>query len=176
MEGKDCFYYVTFALSFLAILQLLALRVVWELTKELPFSVIFVVFSVVKFCSASISYMILLQVFVCTILLLTLHDSYAHWMKASPWLIGANPRDLIMPVDGDDGFYPTGNELVHFCTPVLIVKQNLYVFSTLSFSGSSIFSRMTRAFDVIIDEVAQAVSIFFVHIVLSRSINTIIFG
>jgi senataxin len=33
-------------------------------------------------------------------------------MKASPWLIGANPRDLIMPVDGDDGFYPTGNDLV----------------------------------------------------------------
>jgi len=35
-------------------------------------------------------------------------------MKASPWLLGANPRDLIMPVDGDDGFYPTGNELVLF--------------------------------------------------------------
>lgn len=37
---------------------------------------------------------------------------YCHWKKASPWLAGANPRDLIMPVDGDDGFYPTGNELV----------------------------------------------------------------
>jgi hypothetical protein len=35
-------------------------------------------------------------------------------MKASPWLHGVNPRDLIMPVDGDDGFYPTGNELVLF--------------------------------------------------------------
>ncbi|KAM0873308.1 hypothetical protein ACQ4PT_038117 [Festuca glaucescens] len=73
----------------------------------------------------------------------TLHNRNANWMKASPWLIGANPRDLIMPVDGDDGFYPTGNDLV---------------FSTLSFSGSAIFSRMTRAFDVvIIDEAAQAV-------------------
>ncbi|RRT60391.1 hypothetical protein B296_00045009 [Ensete ventricosum] len=36
---------------------------------------------------------------------------YCHWKNASPWLSGANPRDLIMPVDGDDGFYPTGNEL-----------------------------------------------------------------
>ncbi|XP_073364735.1 probable helicase MAGATAMA 3 isoform X2 [Aegilops tauschii subsp. strangulata] len=35
----------------------------------------------------------------------------ANWMKASSWLLGANPRDLIMPVDGDDGFYSTGNEL-----------------------------------------------------------------
>ncbi|XP_066368260.1 probable helicase MAGATAMA 3 isoform X2 [Miscanthus floridulus] len=170
----------------------------------------------------------------------------AHWMKASPWLLGANPRDLIMPVDGDDGFYPTGNELkpevvssnrkyrahVLVCAPsnsaldeivlrVLktgirdennntynpkivrigvkalhsikavsmdyLIQQKLsgvdrtldggrrgageydrirasildeaaIVFSTLSFSGSSIFSRMTRAFDVvIIDEAAQAV-------------------
>ncbi|XP_044457505.1 probable helicase MAGATAMA 3 isoform X3 [Triticum aestivum] len=170
----------------------------------------------------------------------------ANWMKASPWLIGANPRDLIMPVDGDDGFYPTGNELkpevisssrkyrahVLVCAPsnsaldeiVLHVLQtgirdennNTYnpkivriglkahhsvkavsmdhliqqklsgvdrssdgrrsgageydrirasildeaaiVFSTLSFSGSAILTRMTRAFDVvIIDEAAQAV-------------------
>ncbi|XP_073007942.1 probable helicase MAGATAMA 3 [Typha latifolia] len=172
-----------------------------------------------------------------------------HWMKASPWLVGANPRDLIMPVDGDDGFFPTGNELkpeivssnrkyrVHVlvCAPsnsaldeiVLrllhtgihdendlvynpkivriglkphhsvqavsmdyLVEQKLagvdrssgvgkhgsggaadrdrirasvldeaaIVFSTLSFSGSSIFSRMNRVFDVvIIDEAAQAV-------------------
>ncbi|TVU14519.1 hypothetical protein EJB05_37994, partial [Eragrostis curvula] len=168
-----------------------------------------------------------------------------HWMKASPWLLGANPRDLIMPVDGDDGFYPTGNELkpevvssnrkyrahVLVCAPsnsaldeiVLRVLQsgirdennNTYnpkivriglkahhsvkavsidhlvdqkrsgvstldggrrgagedermkaaimdeaaiVFSTLSFSGQSIFSKMTRTFDVvIIDEAAQAV-------------------
>jgi hypothetical protein len=51
----------------------------------------------------------------CTILLQSSCDRHAHWMKASPWLIGVNPRDLIMPVDGDDGFYPTGNELVSFC-------------------------------------------------------------
>ena len=56
--------------------------------------------------------MILLQVLVSTFLLQSLHDRRANWMKASPWLIGANPRDLNMPVDGDDGFYPTGNELV----------------------------------------------------------------
>ncbi|XP_015631205.1 probable helicase MAGATAMA 3 [Oryza sativa Japonica Group] len=177
---------------------------------------------------------------------LDIEGKHAHWMKASPWLIGVNPRDLIMPVDGDDGFYPTGNELkpevvssnrkyrahVLVCAPsnsaldeiVLRVLQtgirdennNTYnpkivriglkahhsvkavsmdyliqqklsgvdrssdggrrgageydrirssildeaaiVFSTLSFSGSSIFSRMARAFDVvIIDEAAQAV-------------------
>jgi len=38
---------------------------------------------------------------------LDIDGKYAHWVKASPWLFGANPRDLIMPVDGDDGFYPT---------------------------------------------------------------------
>ncbi|KAM0873306.1 hypothetical protein ACQ4PT_038117 [Festuca glaucescens] len=42
---------------------------------------------------------------------LDIEGKNANWMKASPWLIGANPRDLIMPVDGDDGFYPTGNDL-----------------------------------------------------------------
>ncbi|KAG2634775.1 hypothetical protein PVAP13_2NG309409 [Panicum virgatum] len=177
---------------------------------------------------------------------LDIDGKYAHWVKASPWLFGANPRDLIMPVDGDDGFYPTGNELkpevvsssrkyrahVLVCAPsnsaldeivlrVLntgirdennntynpkivrigvkvhhsvkavsmdyLIQQKLsgvdrtldggrrgageydrirasildkaaIVFSTLSFSGSSIFSRMSRAFDVvIIDEAAQAV-------------------
>lgn len=41
-------------------------------------------------------------------------DRYHHWKKASPWLYSVNPRDLIMPVDGDDGFYPTGNELVFY--------------------------------------------------------------
>jgi hypothetical protein len=37
-----------------------------------------------------------------------------HWIKASPW-IGqrVNPRDLNMPVDGDDGFFPTsGSQFV----------------------------------------------------------------
>ncbi|RZS07069.1 hypothetical protein BHM03_00037833 [Ensete ventricosum] len=163
---------------------------------------------------------------------------YCHWKNASPWLSGANPRDLIMPVDGDDGFYPTGNELkpeivnsnrkyrVHVlvCAPsnsaldeivlrllhtgekfylcaciyglpcmyysvgveqkragvdrtgvgkhgsggaadrdrirASILDEAAIVFSTLSFSGSSHFSRMNRVFDVvIIDEAAQAVSI-----------------
>nr|BAJ93869.1 predicted protein [Hordeum vulgare subsp. vulgare] len=175
---------------------------------------------------------------------LDIESKHANWMKASPWLIGANPRDMIMPVDGDDGFYPTGNDLkpevvssnrkyrahVLVCAPsnsaldeiVLRVLQtgirdennNTYnpkivriglkahhsvkavsmdylmdqkqsgvasdggrpgagerdrlraslldeaaiVFSTLSFSGSAIFTRMTRAFDVvIIDEAAQAI-------------------
>lgn len=38
---------------------------------------------------------------------------YNQWAKASPWLSGLNPRDMIMPVDGDDGFFPTsGNEMV----------------------------------------------------------------
>nr|CAD1824573.1 unnamed protein product [Ananas comosus var. bracteatus] len=179
---------------------------------------------------------------------LQIEDRYSQWTKASPWLVGANPRDIIMPVDGDDGFFPTGNELkpevissnrkyrVHVlvCAPsnsaldeivlrVLrtgihdendhvynpkivriglkphhsvravsmdyLVEQKLagvdrlagnvkqgsggayrerirasildeaaIVFSTLSFSGSSLFSRMNRVFDVvIIDEAAQAV-------------------
>ncbi|KAH9626455.1 hypothetical protein KSS87_004956 [Heliosperma pusillum] len=178
-------------------------------------------------------------------------EKYHHWRLASPWLIGANPRDMIMPVDGDDGFFPTtGNELkpevvssnrkyrvrVLVCAPsnsaldeivlrVLntgvrdendrayhpkivriglkahhsvqsvsmdyLVEQKLsalgghqatdrqkhgatgtdrdnirasilddavIVFCTLSFSGSTIFSKMNRTFDiVIIDEAAQAV-------------------
>ncbi|KAJ3700412.1 hypothetical protein LUZ61_004117 [Rhynchospora tenuis] len=172
---------------------------------------------------------------------LEFEDKLNNWIKASPWLLGTNPRDLILPIDGDDGFYPTGNELkpeivnsnrkyrahVLVCAPsnsaldeiVLRVLQsgihdensNVYkpkivriglkphhsvqavsmdylvqrklaasganrggtdrerlrasildesaiVFSTLSFSGSSAFSRMSRPFDVvIIDEAAQAV-------------------
>ncbi|XP_006847151.2 probable helicase MAGATAMA 3 isoform X1 [Amborella trichopoda] len=181
---------------------------------------------------------------------LTFEDKSTHWMKASPWLSGSNPRDLIMPVDGDDGFFPTtGNELkpevvasnrkyrVHVlvCAPsnsaldeivlrllntglrdendnvynpkivriglkphhsiqavsmdylveqkmatmdrssiasqrggsatlerdrirASILDEAAIVFSTLSFSGSNVFSRMSRRFDVvIIDEAAQAV-------------------
>ncbi|KAJ0010945.1 hypothetical protein Pint_32913 [Pistacia integerrima] len=39
-------------------------------------------------------------------------EKFYHWGQASPWLVGANPRDNIMPIDGDDGFFPTtGNEL-----------------------------------------------------------------
>ncbi|XP_039140308.1 probable helicase MAGATAMA 3 [Dioscorea cayenensis subsp. rotundata] len=180
---------------------------------------------------------------------MNIQDKYYHWTKASPWLTGVNPRDMIMPIDGDDGFFPTGNELkpevvksnrkyrahVLVCAPsnsaldeivlrVLqtgihdendrvynpkivriglkphhsvqavsidyLVEQKLasvdqssgvkkpgsgravdrdrirasildeaaIVFSTLSFSGSALFSRMNRVFDiVIIDEAAQAV-------------------
>ncbi|XP_058098948.1 probable helicase MAGATAMA 3 isoform X3 [Magnolia sinica] len=182
---------------------------------------------------------------------LPVQEKYCHWTKASPWLTASNPRDLIMPTDGDDGFFPTtGNELkpevvtsnrkyrVHVlvCAPsnsaldeiVLrlintgirdendhvynpkivriglkphhsvqavsmdyLVDQKLasvdrsmagtakhgdtaaldrdrirssildeaaIVFSTLSFSGSTLFTRMNRVFDVvIIDEAAQAV-------------------
>ncbi|KAL6580255.1 putative helicase MAGATAMA 3 [Orobanche minor] len=180
---------------------------------------------------------------------LPIQEKYNHWEKASPWLTCINPRDRIMPRDGDDGFYPTsGNELkpevvtssrkyrvrVLVCAPsnsaldeivsrVLItgirnetghaynpkivriglkphhsvqsvsmdylVEQRLsgvdfqtgdkqkqgvgndldsirasildeavIVFSTLSFSGSSLSSKLNRSFDVvIIDEAAQAV-------------------
>ncbi|WMV45191.1 hypothetical protein MTR67_038576 [Solanum verrucosum] len=37
---------------------------------------------------------------------------YKHWGQASPWLGGINPLDQEMPIDGDDGFFPTsGNDL-----------------------------------------------------------------
>ncbi|XP_075094798.1 putative helicase MAGATAMA 3 [Nicotiana tabacum] len=43
---------------------------------------------------------------------LSMADKYNHWGKASPWLAGINPLDQEMPIDGDDGFFPTsGNEL-----------------------------------------------------------------
>ena len=73
--------------------------------------------------------MILLQVLVSTFLVQSLHDRLANWMKASSWLLGANPRDLIMPVDGDDGFYPTGNELV------LLPTQYFAIFSHAACCG-----------------------------------------
>ncbi|XP_073133185.1 probable helicase MAGATAMA 3 [Henckelia pumila] len=181
---------------------------------------------------------------------LPIQEKYKQWKKASPWLYGINPRDEIMPINGDDGFFPTsGNEFkpevvnssrkyrvrVLVCAPsnsaldeiVLrllntgihdendhaynpkivriglkphhsvqavsmdyLVKQKLagmdiqasdkhkqggmlkdkdsirasileeavIVFSTLSFSGSALFSKLNRGFDVvIIDEAAQAV-------------------
>ncbi|XP_078440958.1 P-loop containing nucleoside triphosphate hydrolases superfamily protein [Wolffia australiana] len=180
-----------------------------------------------------------------------LQEKLHHWTRASPWLSGANPRDLIFPFDGDDGFFPTtGNDLkpemvssnrkyrVHVlvCAPsnsaldeivlrllrtgihdendhvynpkivriglkphhsvqavsmdylveqklssvnrslpgegrsgntgpmdrdqirASILDESAIVFSTLSFSGSALFGRMKRVFDVvIIDEAAQAV-------------------
>ncbi|KAK2992800.1 hypothetical protein RJ640_009097 [Escallonia rubra] len=183
---------------------------------------------------------------------------YNHWVKASPWLSGTNPRDAKMPKDGDDGFYPTtGNELkpevvnssrkyrlrVLVCAPsnsaldeivlrllntgirdendraynpkivriglkphhsvqsvsmdylveqklagmdfqtgdkqkqgaagrdrdsvrASIMDEAVIVFSTLSFSGSALFSKVNRTFDVvIIDEAAQAVGSFSLFIV-----------
>ncbi|ONI36034.1 hypothetical protein PRUPE_1G566100 [Prunus persica] len=43
---------------------------------------------------------------------LTVQEKFHHWQLASPWLSGSNPREEIMPVNGDDGFFPTtGNEL-----------------------------------------------------------------
>ncbi|EFJ22659.1 hypothetical protein SELMODRAFT_30768, partial [Selaginella moellendorffii] len=172
-----------------------------------------------------------------------------HWLKASPWLGVGNPRDLIMPEDGDDGFFPcapnqfraevvgtTRKHRAHVlvCAPsnsaldeivlrllksgirdengdsyvpsivrmglnahhsvqsvcmdhlvdqrlqsidrsmssargggggrerervrLAILEEAAIVCSTLSFSGSSVFSRMKRGFDVVvIDEAAQAV-------------------
>lgn len=38
-------------------------------------------------------------------------DKYEHWRKASPWLTGLSPRDLVLPTDGDDGFLPIENKL-----------------------------------------------------------------
>ncbi|XP_052203750.1 probable helicase MAGATAMA 3 isoform X2 [Diospyros lotus] len=181
---------------------------------------------------------------------LPLQEKHNHWVKASPWLHGINPRDAKMPENGDDGFFPTtGNELkpevvnssrkyrvrVLVCAPsnsaldeivlrllntgirdeknraynpkivriglrphhsvqtvsmdylveqklagmdfqtsdkqkhggtgrerdtirASILDQAAIVFSTLSFSGSVLFSKLNRGFDVvIIDEAAQAV-------------------
>ncbi|KAM3291143.1 putative helicase MAGATAMA 3 [Capsicum chacoense] len=43
---------------------------------------------------------------------LSMADKYKHWGQASPWLAGINPLDQEMPIDGDDGFFPTsGNDL-----------------------------------------------------------------
>ncbi|XP_025013172.1 probable helicase MAGATAMA 3 isoform X2 [Ricinus communis] len=178
---------------------------------------------------------------------LPIQEKYNHWARASPWMIGNNPRDNIMPKDGDDGYFPTtGNELkpevvasnrryrvrilvcapsnsaldeivlrllrfgvrdenIHTYNPKIVriglkahhsvqsvcmdylVKQKqgesaadkqkhgavggdtdtirtaildeaVIVFSTLSFSGSAMFSKLNHGFDVvIIDEAAQAV-------------------
>ncbi|GJT59551.1 probable helicase MAGATAMA 3 [Tanacetum coccineum] len=181
---------------------------------------------------------------------LDFQEKMNHWLKASPWLTGINPRDAKMPKDGDDGFFPTtGNDLkpevvnssrkyrvrVLVCAPsnsaldeivlrllstgirdendrayapkivriglkphhsvqavsmdhlveqklagmdfqtadkqkqgggardrdtirASIMDESAIVFSTLSFSGSSLFTKLNRNFDiVVIDEAAQAV-------------------
>ncbi|XP_017970760.1 PREDICTED: probable helicase MAGATAMA 3 isoform X2 [Theobroma cacao] len=177
---------------------------------------------------------------------LPIEEKYKHWGWASPWLMGTNPRDIIMPIDGDDGFFPTtGNELkpevvnssrkyrirVLVCAPsnsaldeivfrlmktgvrdenvraytpkivriglkphhsieavsmdylvnqkrdlagdkqkqgstgrdldsirAAVLDEAVIVFSTLSFSGSAVLTKLNTGFDVvIIDEAAQAV-------------------
>ncbi|XWS55196.1 hypothetical protein CRYUN_Cryun10bG0153800 [Craigia yunnanensis] len=177
---------------------------------------------------------------------LPIEEKYKHWGRASPWLMNANPRDVIMPIDGDDGFFPTsGNELkpevvnssrkyrirVLICAPsnsaldeivfrllktgvrdenvrtytpkivriglkshhsveavsmdylvnqkrnlagdkqkqwstgrdidsirAAVLDEAVIVFSTLSFSGSAVLTKLNSGFDVvIIDEAAQAV-------------------
>ncbi|KAL1366258.1 hypothetical protein HN51_014103 [Arachis hypogaea] len=181
---------------------------------------------------------------------LPIEEKRKHWSLASPWLNSVNPRDSLMPKDGDDGFFPTtGNELkpeavtssrkyrvrILVCAPsnsaldeivlrvlnggvhdecdrpytpnvvriglkahhsikqvaldelvkgkrvsanksstdkqsngpggnnedsirAALLDEATIVFSTLSFSGSHIFSKLNRSFDVvIIDEAAQAV-------------------
>ncbi|KAI7747676.1 hypothetical protein M8C21_029014 [Ambrosia artemisiifolia] len=181
---------------------------------------------------------------------LHIEDKKKQWAIASPWLTGINPRDAKMPIDGDDGFFPTtGNDLkpdfvnssrkyrvrVLVCAPsnsaldeivlrllstgirdendrsyapkivriglkahhsvqavsmdylveqklagmdfqtadkqkqgggardrdairASIMDESAIVFSTLSFSGSSLFTKLNRNFDiVVIDEAAQAV-------------------
>lgn len=181
-------------------------------------------------------------------LIMSIEERHNHWRKASPWLTGLSQRDLIQPIDGDDGYFPAGNDLkpeivksnrkyrmhVLVCAPsnsaldeivlrvlqrgihdendhvynpkivriglkphhsvqavsmdylveqklasmdlsasaggksggyadrdkirASILDESAIVFSTLSFSGSALFSRMNRIFDVvIIDEAAQAV-------------------
>lgn len=53
----------------------------------------------------------------------TIKENCDHWYNASPWLFGTNPRDLIMPIDGDDGFFPTtGNDL----KPDVVVSRRKY--------------------------------------------------
>lgn len=44
-------------------------------------------------------------------LVMSVEERHIHWRKASPWFTGLSPRDLIRPIDGDDGFYPVRNEL-----------------------------------------------------------------
>ncbi|WZZ23102.1 hypothetical protein YC2023_124489 [Brassica napus] len=43
---------------------------------------------------------------------MTIEEKDNHWAQASPWMLNVNPRDAIMPEDGDDGFFPTsGNDM-----------------------------------------------------------------
>ncbi|KNA06822.1 hypothetical protein SOVF_177480 isoform B [Spinacia oleracea] len=159
---------------------------------------------------------------------LPMEEKSNQWRLASPWISKVNPRDEIMPVDGDDVYMMQKPEVVNssrkyrvrvlVCAPsnsaldeivlrvlntgvrdeydraynpkivrvgrakaswpggpsdrqkqgaagndrdsvrASILDEAVIVFSTLSFSGSTIFSKLNRGFDiVIIDEAAQAV-------------------
>lgn len=56
----------------------------------------------------------------CNMVLSGIHCRLDNWVKASPWLNqSVNPRDLIMPTDGDDGFFPTSaNQFVSLYVPL----------------------------------------------------------
>ncbi|KAL9266007.1 putative helicase MAGATAMA 3 [Drosera capensis] len=57
------------------------------------------------------------------VLELSKKETFRSFALASPWLTGNNPRDIIMPVNGDDGFYPvTGNEL----KPDIVIGSRKY--------------------------------------------------
>ncbi|KAL9268064.1 putative helicase MAGATAMA 3 [Drosera capensis] len=57
------------------------------------------------------------------VLELSKKETFRNFALASPWLTGNNPRDIIMPVNGDDGFYPvTGNEL----KPDIVIGSRKY--------------------------------------------------
>ncbi|KAJ0266368.1 DNA2/NAM7 helicase-like [Hirschfeldia incana] len=43
---------------------------------------------------------------------MSVEEKSNHWAQASPWSLSVNPRDAIMPEDGDDGCFPTsGNDM-----------------------------------------------------------------
>ena len=45
-------------------------------------------------------------------------------------MTGTNPRDKIMPKDGDDGYFPTtGNELVSFCLLLNLILLESFLLS-----------------------------------------------
>lgn len=49
---------------------------------------------------------------------------YKHWGQASPWLAGINPLDQEMPIDGDDGFFPTsGNDMVCLMLSLVMILE-----------------------------------------------------
>ncbi|KAL3678344.1 hypothetical protein R1sor_021300 [Riccia sorocarpa] len=56
---------------------------------------------------------------------LSFDDKITNWIKASPWLgNGMNPRDLIMPEDGDDGYFSASHNA--FRPQKMGVKQKMH--------------------------------------------------